>query len=230
VRRPPAILYSGGKENESTPVPGYRLLPALALTSIFLALFVTTPPAVASDEHLTSLSTPTAALTAGDLAVIRADGDCLRLREAPGLGGGVLNCLAEGSIVTALSDTTTRDGFIWRKVATQTQHGWVAERYLTSASSTTSNSATCGAMPANSVAAGISGGIPPDGGISLLVWGGGTAEGLRDTAAERGCKPRSVWATGEDGVTVGYIFGAPSSVNHAWLALFPGGRIPAPRA
>jgi D-alanyl-D-alanine carboxypeptidase len=223
-------------ENESTPVPGRRLLPALALAATLLALgapaahHAPIAHAAASSGHPTRLDGRTAALASGDLAVVRADGDCLRMREEPGLGAGVLSCLAEGSTVTTLAGTATLDGFAWREVTASALHGWVAERYIVAVSATSVPGASCGSATSTSLTAGISGGLPAGGGISLLLWGGGTAQGLRDAAVERGCQPRSVWATGADGGLIGYIFGAPPSVNRAWLALFPDGRIPAPHA
>ena len=170
------------------------------------------------------LERPAPALGAGDLVVIHADGDCLNLREAPGLTAQILECLPERTTLTALYGTETVGGELWREVAGAELHGWVSERYLTP----TPPSLGCGGSA--SIPVGISGPDSFRAGLALFVWGGGTVEGIHDAAMARGCSPQSIWATAPDGAMVGYVFGAPAPVNRSWFELFPGGRIPAPRA
>ena len=170
------------------------------------------------------LERPAPALGAGDLVVIHADGDCLNLREAPGLTAQILECLPERTTLTALYGTETVGGELWREVAGAELHGWVSERYLTP----TPPSLGCGGSA--SIPVGISGPDSFRAGLALFVWGGGTVEGIHDAAMARGCSPQSIWATAPDGAMVGHIFGVPAFVNRGWFELFPGGRIPAPRA
>lgn len=216
-----------GWRGDGSTVPGRRLLRAVLLAASLLTLGAPAAPlahAAAAANATPPIEEHAAALNTGDILMVRADGDCLRLREVPGLDTRVLDCLAEGSSVTALAGTATVAGLAWREVASPRLRGWVAERYLTPAPPV----AGCGGPAAT--LAGITGALPPGGGSSLFIWGGGTTEGIRDAAAVRGCTPRSVWATTPDGAWVSYIFGAPAFVNRAWGALFPGGRIPGPRA
>ena len=164
------------------------------------------------------------ALGAGDPVVVDADGDCLRLRESPGVGERVLGCLDEGTTLTALYGTESAGGLRWREVWGAGLHGWVAEQYLRPAPP----SLGCGGSSA--VPVGVSGPDSLGAGLTLLVWGGGTVQGIHDEASARGCNPQTVWAAAPDGGMVGYVFGAPPFVNRAWFELFPGGRIGAPQA
>ena len=76
--------------------------------------------------------TPTE-LSAGDLAVVSADGDCLRLRSTPSLSGTRLDCLADGSTVTITGSAVTADGLEWLPVSTTLGSGWMAAMYLAAA-------------------------------------------------------------------------------------------------
>jgi uncharacterized protein YkwD len=73
----------------------------------------------------------------------------------------------------------------------------------------------------------ISGGsLPEPGGTGLVVWGGGSTSELA-SVVETSCAPRSAWANRSGGGLVGFIFGAPSAVNSAFLSHYPGGSLPA---
>ena len=57
--------------------------------------------------------------------------DGVRLRAAPGLGGGILATLARGTVVADLrADVEQADGRAWRRVATNGVSGWMAAEYL----------------------------------------------------------------------------------------------------
>ena len=71
-----------------------------------------------------------ATFEAGATAIVRADGDCLRLRSTPGLDGTVITCLVEGSSVILLGDEAESDGYVWQLVAAGGDAGWVAGAYL----------------------------------------------------------------------------------------------------
>ena len=76
--------------------------------------------------------------------------------------------------------------------------------------------------PGPVVASGFLGPIAPSG-VSLVQWGGGP---LTLALATPGIHVRSLWVL-QGGVATGYITGAPEFVNQAFLALFPGGSLPA---
>lgn len=70
-------------------------------------------------------------LEVGDKAIVRADGDCLRLRLTPGVGGERITCMPEGSIVTVIGGPVSLDGFTWVEVRTAAGlEGWAANEYL----------------------------------------------------------------------------------------------------
>ncbi len=72
------------------------------------------------------------------------------------------------------------------------------------------------------VAGGFLGSIAPSG-VSLVQWSGGT---LPLALATPDINLRSLWVL-QGGVATGYIAGAPDFVNQPFLALFPGGSLPA---
>ncbi|MGE3794217.1 MAG: SH3 domain-containing protein [Dehalococcoidia bacterium] len=170
-----------------------------------------------------------AALTPGSNAAVKADGDCLRIRQSPALNATSLTCLPEGAIVEILEGSVTADGYTWQKVRSGSIEGWAAEQYLEPAG------ATGGACPATAPVSrpvsarptGLTGGeLPVQGGFGLTVWHGGATEDIATTAAAGGCQLAAVWATSPEGAFVVYIFGAPEVVNQPWMTMFPDGQVP----
>ena len=115
-------------------------------------------------------------VTPGSNARIAADGQCLRLRETPGTGSGIIRCVADGTIVTVLEGTVDADGYTWQRIQAGNDTGWAALVYLVGTTSTPTTPTTpISQAPANpTVSSGtISGSLPSDGGTGLVVWGGG---------------------------------------------------------
>jgi D-alanyl-D-alanine carboxypeptidase len=163
-------------------------------------------------------------LEPGSTAIVRGEGDCLRVRDAPNLSGARLTCVADGSTVLVLEGTAEADGHTWQRVQAGAIIGWAADTYLAPAPS----APACDLAGASSLARpGLAGDVPPGPGVGLVVWGGGTAQGIAHAASLRGSNLRSVWATHPGGGFVGHIFGAPDFVNRDWFERFPGGRVPA---
>lgn len=69
-----------------------------------------------------------------------------------------------------------------------------------------------GTPKAEAQQAGITGNIPSDGGVAVVIWSGGSVEELKTAAAGQGCDVESVWVT-VDGDFVGFSFGVPEFVN-----------------
>jgi hypothetical protein len=180
---------------------------------------------------IASSSTDAADLKAGTSAVVRADGDCLRVRDTPGLGGKLLTRLPEGAVVQVLDGKQSADGYDWQKVQSGSIVGWAASKYLQPAGDASSN-APCPAAPrpqpqtVSSDSAGFTGDVPEQGGYGLVVWEGGTAEDMAATADAGGCQLSAVWATDADGHLLVYIYGALDVVNADWLAEFTDGEVP----
>ena len=163
------------------------------------------------------------ALEPGTLAIVRGDGDCLRLRASPGLSGQRLTCMPDGSSVLVLEGTVEADGFEWQRLQFQDQTGWAATEFL----APSPGEPSCGGAGATRVSSpGLTGTVPPEG-VGLVLWGGGTVQGIATAAVAQGCNPRSVWANRPGGGFIGYIFGAPDFVNAEWFQLFGDGRVPA---
>ncbi len=72
----------------------------------------------------------------------------------------------------------------------------------------------------------ITGTVPPNGGLGLVVWGGGTVDALTTVAISRGCALISVWVATPSGDLTGYVIGAPAIVNGSFNAAFPSGLPP----
>ncbi len=205
--------------------------------SLLLVLaLLTASPSVALTSSLPSagslLHSAPGELTVGSNAVVRADGDCLRIREAPAVKAKALTCLPEGAIVQVLDGTQIADGYTWRKVQSGAIVGWAAEQYLQPAPASSAGGACPAAAPTTqtvaSSSAGFTGGdLPAQGGFGLVVWRGGTADDMATTAAAGGCDLSAVWATSPAGALLVFIFGAPAVVNDAWLNQFTGGQVPA---
>ncbi|MFN0096828.1 MAG: hypothetical protein ACKVVT_18880 [Dehalococcoidia bacterium] len=78
--------------------------------------------------------TPTAAVTgkfkAGDRVVVAGTGDCLRVRQGPGLDQPPVDCIADGTAVVIQTGPQQSDGLRWWRVQTPAGDGWAAEDYL----------------------------------------------------------------------------------------------------
>ena len=152
--------------------------------------------------------------------IVRADGDCLRMRATPGLSGVQVACLAEGSQVFALGESVDADGLRWERVSAGGQTGWAAGIYLVpgTAAPTPVPTAvpTVVSTPVPVPSGGtITGTVSASGGYSLVLWTGGRIETLLSVAGGRGCGVRSVWVS-RSGSLIAYIAGAPSFVNEQW--------------
>ncbi|MFA7297042.1 MAG: hypothetical protein WC211_07655 [Dehalococcoidia bacterium] len=171
-----------------------------------------------------------AALDPGSNAVVRADGDCLRMRAQPSLQGTLLACVPDGSIVSVLAGSVAVDGFQWQRISFAGQIGWSVEIYLQPSGSAPPPVVTAAPPPAATTppttptsplpTPALTGSLPSGGGFSLAVWSGGPIDRMPPVTAQRGCTLRAVWVT-SGGDFVGYVYGAPNIVNAAWNALYP---------
>jgi len=193
--------------------------------------------ATASAKTGTASATPTPSgtpapretkLLPGTMAVIAADGDCLRIRGTAGLAGKELVCAATGTQVKVLDGTAEKDGYRWQLVEIGSVKGWAADMYLQPVSQVVSASVDSSVKPAldpepEPPAPIMSGESPAKvGGYSLFVFGGGSYE---DLIAAAGCPKdtASFWATAGDGQFSWYIPAVTvAAVNAAWDELFSG--------
>jgi uncharacterized protein YkwD len=68
--------------------------------------------------------------------------------------------------------------------------------------------------------------MPGNGGVALIVSGGGHIDALAGSAANQGCDVRAAWTT-SNGAFASYIPGALEVANRAFLDQFPGGSVAA---
>ena len=95
------------------------LLPWALLAAILLYASIPANPANAAGP-----------LADGQQAVVSADGDCLRLRQMPSLNAAELDCVDDGTVVTARGAQDLADGHCWEAVAHDGLNGWMAAEYL----------------------------------------------------------------------------------------------------
>ena len=192
-----------------------RRLVLLSLLPLLALALITVPRAPAHAEGL----------EVGESAVIRGDGDCVRLRSQPSLAGERITCIPDGATVLVLEGTAEADGFRWQRIQYGVLVGWSADEFLAPAPALPAAVACTPSGGGTSIPPGIAGAVPASG-VGLVVWGGGTAQGIAHDASLRGSHVRSIWSTGSAGMT-GYLVGAPDFVNRPWFELFPRGEIPA---
>lgn len=169
-----------------------------------------------------------AALVPGTMAIVAADGDCLRIRDKAGLAGKEVACPPTGAQVKVLEGTEQANGYRWQLVEFNSVKGWAADMYLqpvsgivTAASVDTSPQPASEEEPAPPA---IMGGESPAevGGYSLFVFAGGTYD---DLLAAAGCPKDTAafWATSGDGQFSWYLPAVTvAAVNAAWDDLFAG--------
>lgn len=69
-------------------------------------------------------------LEPGTQAIVRADGDCLRIRSGPGLSSSILTCVPDGTLVDVRDGIAEADGFRWQLVLASSTIGWAADAFL----------------------------------------------------------------------------------------------------
>jgi hypothetical protein len=67
-------------------------------------------------------------LSVGDTAVVTATGNCLNVREGPGLDAPTIDCLADGTEIVLAQGPLAADGFLWWRL--EGRAGWVASDWL----------------------------------------------------------------------------------------------------
>jgi D-alanyl-D-alanine carboxypeptidase len=76
-------------------------------------------------------------LSPGTQAIVRVEGECLRMRTGAGLDAPLITCLPEGTAVLVMPSTQETPQYRWQLVTAGTRVGWVADQYLQPAQSTT---------------------------------------------------------------------------------------------
>jgi len=85
---------------------------------------------------------PAPATLASNQAVVRGDGDCLRLRSAPSVSTSYALCIPDGATLSLLGTTAEADGYTWQLVTFGGSTGWVASDFIEIASVTAPASPT----------------------------------------------------------------------------------------
>jgi uncharacterized protein YraI len=70
----------------------------------------------------------------GDTVVVTGTGDCLNVREGPGLEAPAVDCLPDGTDVVLAQGPIEQDGYLWWRL--EGRAGWVAADWLRSPNET----------------------------------------------------------------------------------------------
>ena len=171
-------------------------------------------------------------LTPGNQAIIDAGGDCLRIRDLPGMSGTKLDCIADKTVVDVLKGALITNDYRWQKVSVNGLIGWMADEFLEpyddSPKCTSSAAITQSILPTPTAPTITPKPIEPkfsaplpNSGFSLQLWGGGTMDNLVNAARTEGCNTDSVF-TIVSGQFLAYKPGAPTFVNQPWFNHFGG--------
>ena len=166
-----------------------------------------------------------APLTPGTNAVVRADGECLRVRFQPGLESRTISCVPEGTLVAVLPSAQLADGYRWQLITVGTLTGWAADAYLQPTAAAATTAACAPGMQPTAIKPGLTGFVPSAGGAGLVIWGGGSLSGIDNAATAKGCRLSAIWTSRPDGEMVAYLPGAPAFVNEPWRRAFPADRL-----
>ena len=102
-----------------------RLLLVFSLLAVVLPVHPTQTSAAGTHQtplqHGRAEAVRDVPLVPGTTAIIRADGGCLRLRNAP--NGNRLDCFAEGSLVEVLDGAEIVADYRWQRVSIGSQTG-----------------------------------------------------------------------------------------------------------
>jgi len=171
-------------------------------------------------------------LTPGKQAIIDAGGDCLRLRDKPGMNSNKLDCIADKTVVDVLEGAVITNDYRWQKVSANGLIGWMADEFLepyddspkcTSSAAITQNTPPSPVVPTitpKPIKPKFSAPLPSSG-FSLQLWGGGSMDDLVNAAQIEGCNTDSVF-TIVQGQFLAYKPGAPNFVNQPWFNHFGG--------
>ena len=189
--------------------PLVALLTVVAILTPFGGLAsAQTPPTEGTQSQITGDP-----LVPGSIAMVHTgDGECLRLRAQPALSGERLSCVPAGATVLVMPATTVADGYRWQLVEWRGQTGWTADQYLQAYNGPPIEDS----CQASVIEPGITGEVPSNGGLGLIVWGGGTMAGLETATLAQDCRLSSVWASRPGGGFVSYNFTVPDFVNDPW--------------
>ncbi len=78
----------------------------------------------------TAAPVPAPTTVAANQAIVRGDGDCLRLRSAPSLAADSLTCVPDGATLSLLGTTAEADGHVWQQVSFGGATGWVSSAFI----------------------------------------------------------------------------------------------------
>ncbi len=91
----------------------------------------TTPTAFETVQGLTPpAATPAGKFRPSQRVVVAGTGDCLRVRDGPGLDRAAITCLRDGTELVVQAGPQSGDGLRWWRVSSVDGEGWAAEEYL----------------------------------------------------------------------------------------------------
>ena len=77
-----------------------------------------------------TVAEPAGRFSAGESAVVAGTDSCLNIRAQASIESEVIECLADGTIVTVLEGPVEQGNLTWWLIAAPTVNGWAADLYL----------------------------------------------------------------------------------------------------
>lgn len=127
------LLFGGGDPEREAADAGVTVSPVVdtpAAPPTVTTAPLRTPTPAPTSRSATPAATPAGKFKAGDRVVVTGTGDCLRVREGPGLASEAIDCLRDGTALVIQTGPQTTDGLRWWRVQTPAGDGWAAEDYL----------------------------------------------------------------------------------------------------
>lgn len=123
-------LRDDGGGADEPAAPATTVVPTATATPIPTATPTPLPPTPTPPPTPVPTAQPSARFSPGESVVVAGTDSCLNVRAEADIEGQILDCLADGTIVTVLEGPEAQGNLNWWLIAAPEVNGWAAELYL----------------------------------------------------------------------------------------------------